>query len=103
MPTPMKIRALAKDGVVSVQVLIAHDMETGQRRDDSGALVPAWYIRSVVGAINGRPVINVYWGHAIAKNPYLRFKVRGAKAGDKVTVSWTDNRGEQRTDEAIVI
>jgi sulfur-oxidizing protein SoxZ len=28
--------------------------------------------------------------------------VKGAKAGDKVGVSWKDNRGDTRTDEATV-
>ncbi|MEN9761146.1 MAG: hypothetical protein RI906_972, partial [Pseudomonadota bacterium] len=37
-----------------------------------------------------------------SKNPYLQFKVKGAKAGDKITVSWVDNKGEKRTDEATV-
>ncbi|NLD70685.1 MAG: thiosulfate oxidation carrier complex protein SoxZ, partial [Limnobacter sp.] len=38
----------------------------------------------------------------IAKNPYMQFKIRGGKAGDKVTISWVDNKGDKRTDEAKV-
>ena len=38
----------------------------------------------------------------MAKNPFLQFNVRGAKAGDKVVVSWKDNKGDTRTDEATV-
>ncbi|MFN6169983.1 MAG: thiosulfate oxidation carrier complex protein SoxZ, partial [Burkholderiales bacterium] len=26
----------------------------------------------------------------------------GAKAGDKVIVTWTDNKGDKRTDEAVI-
>jgi sulfur-oxidizing protein SoxZ len=26
--------------------------------------------------------------------------VKGAKAGDKITITWKDNRGETRTDQA---
>jgi sulfur-oxidizing protein SoxZ len=37
-----------------------------------------------------------------AKNPFLQFTLKGAKAGDKIAVSWKDNRGEKRTDEATV-
>lgn len=102
MPDPMRIRATAKDGVADVRVLMAHEMETGQRRDAAGKLVPAWHITEVTCALNGKPVMVVHWGPAISKNPYLQFKVKGAKAGDKVTVSWVDNRGEKRTDEATV-
>ena len=41
MADPMKIRATAKDGVVDVRVLVAHEMESGQRKDAAGKLIPA--------------------------------------------------------------
>jgi sulfur-oxidizing protein SoxZ len=98
----MKIRASLRDGVVDVRVLMAHEMETGQRKDASGNLVPAWHITEVTATLNGTPVLKVQWGPAISKNPYLSFKVRGAKAGDTISVTWTDNKGDKRTDEAKV-
>ena len=102
MADPMKIRASAKDGVVDVRVLMAHEMETGQRKDASGNLVPAWFISDVTASLNGKEVLKAHWGPAISKNPYLQFKIKGGKAGDKVTVSWVDNKGDKRTDEATV-
>jgi sulfur-oxidizing protein SoxZ len=42
------------------------------------------------------------WGPAISKTPFLSFKIRGAKAGDKVSISWVDNKGDSRTDEAVI-
>ena len=38
----------------------------------------------------------------MAKNPFLQFVVKGAKAGDKITINWLDNRGDKRSDEAVV-
>jgi sulfur-oxidizing protein SoxZ len=38
----------------------------------------------------------------VSKNPFLQFTLKGAKAGDKVAVSWVDNKGDKRTDEAVV-
>ncbi len=102
MPDPMKIRATAKDGVADVRVLMAHEMETGQRKDAAGNTIPAWHIATVTASLNGTPVLKCHWGPAISKNPYLQFKVQGAKAGDRITVAWVDNKGEQRTDEATV-
>ncbi len=102
MADPMKIRAVARNNVADVRVLMAHEMETGQRKDSSGQLVPAWYISEVTAALNGKPVLKAYWGPAVSKNPYLQFKVKGAKAGDKITVNWVDNKGDKRTDEATV-
>jgi sulfur-oxidizing protein SoxZ len=42
------------------------------------------------------------WGTAVSKNPYLQFVVKGAKAGDKITNQWVDNKGDKRSDEAVV-
>ena len=42
------------------------------------------------------------WGPAVAKNPFLQFNVKGAKAGDKIGISWVDNKGDKRSDEATV-
>ena len=102
MADPMKIRATMKEGAAEVRVLMAHEMETGQRKDAAGNVIPAWYISEVTATLNGKPVLKVRWGPAISKNPYLQFKVKGAKAGDKISVTWTDNKGEKRTDEATV-
>jgi len=102
MADPMRIRAVAKDGVADVRVLMAHEMETGLRKDANGNIVPAWYITEVTASLNGSKVLVAYWGTAISKNPYLQFRVKGAKAGDKITISWVDSKGEKRTDEATV-
>ena len=99
MADPMKIRATVKDGVADVRVLMAHEMETGQRKDSSGKVIPAWYIQEVSATHNGKPVLSAQWGPSVAKNPFLQFVVKGAKAGDKITVQWVDNKGDKRTDE----
>jgi sulfur-oxidizing protein SoxZ len=101
MADPMRIRARADGGAVDVRVLMAHEMETGQRKDSSGNLVPAWFIQEVTCQLNGKTVMTAQWGPAISKNPFLQFKAKG-KAGDKVTVTWVDNKGGKRTDEATV-
>ena len=102
MADPMRIRAQAKDGKTVVRVLMAHEMETGQRKDASGKVIPAWHITDVTATHNGKPVFAAEWGPAVAKNPFLQFTIKGAKAGDKVAISWKDNRGDTRTDEATV-
>ena len=45
MADPMRIRAKADGGVVDARVLMAHEMETGIRKDASGKVIPAWFIR----------------------------------------------------------
>lgn len=103
MPDPMRIRATVQaDGSTDVRVLMSHEMETGQRRDASGALVPAHYIATVSVQHAGKTVLAAEWGPAVSKNPYLQFKFNGAKKGDELTVTWVDNKGETRTDKATI-
>ena len=102
MADPMRIRAQAQGGNAVVRVLMSHEMETGQRKDSAGKVIPAWHISDVVATHNGKQVLSAEWGPAVAKNPFLQFTLKGAKAGDKVAVTWKDNRGDTRTDEATV-
>ncbi|HLU03339.1 MAG TPA: thiosulfate oxidation carrier complex protein SoxZ, partial [Advenella sp.] len=51
---PMRIRAKESDGVVDVKVLMAHVMETGQRKDAEGKTVPAWHITNVKATCNDK-------------------------------------------------
>ena len=102
MADPMRIRAQAAGDKTTVRVLMAHEMETGQRKDSAGKTIPAWFIQELSASHNGKPVLTAQWGPSIAKNPFLQFVVKGAKAGDKISVAWTDNRGDKRSDEATV-
>lgn len=102
MADPMRIRAQAAGDKATVRVLMSHEMESGQRKDAAGALVPAWFIQDVEAKHNGKSVMTAEWGPAVSKNPFLQFTVKGAKAGDKIAVTWKDNKGETRTDEATV-
>jgi sulfur-oxidizing protein SoxZ len=102
MADPMRIRAQAAGDKTTVRVLMSHEMETGQRKDASGRIVPAWFIQEVSAQLNGKTVMTAQWGPAVSKNPFLQFVVKGAKAGDKIGVTWSDNRGDRRTDEATV-
>ena len=102
MADPMRIRAQAAGEKATVRVLMSHEMETGQRKDASGKVIPAWFIQEVSAAHNGKVVMTAQWGPSVSKNPFLEFNIKGAKAGDKVVVAWKDNKGDSRTDETTV-
>lgn len=103
MAEPMKIRATMSGDAADIKVLMNHPMETGQRKDaKTGQLIPAHFIQNVTAQLNGKTVLEAQWSQAISKNPFLGFKVKGAKAGDKVTVSWADNKGEKNSADATV-
>jgi sulfur-oxidizing protein SoxZ len=102
MADPMRIRAQASGDKATVRVLMSHEMESGQRKDAAGKIVPAWFIQEITASHNGKVVMTAEWGPAVSKNPYLQFSVKGAKAGEKVSIKWVDNRGDTRTDEATI-
>ena len=102
MADPMRSRAQAAGDKTTVRVLMSHEMETGQRKDSAGKVIPAWFIQEVTATHNGKTVLTADWGPSISKNPFLQFVVKGAKAGDKIAITWVDNKGDKRTDEATV-
>jgi sulfur-oxidizing protein SoxZ len=103
MADPMRIRAQAAGDKATVRVLMSHEMETGQRKDAAGKVDPAWHHPgSGPPNHNGKTVMTAEWGPSVSKNPFLQFNVKGAKAGDKIAVTWKDNKGDTRTDEATV-
>ncbi len=102
MADPMRIRAQLAGDKATVRVLVGHEMETGQRKDSAGKIIPAWFIQEVTASHNGKAVLTAQWGPAVSKNPFMQFIVKGAKAGDKIGVSWKDNKGDTRSDEAVV-
>jgi sulfur-oxidizing protein SoxZ len=102
MAEPMKIRATLQGDVADVRVLMAHPMETGQRKDAAGKIVPLHFIQTITAQLNGKTVFNADVSQAVSRNPVFAFRVKGAKAGDKIVITWTDNMGEKRTDETVV-
>ncbi len=102
MAEPMRIRATLQGDVADVRILMRHPMETGQRKDAKGSIVPMHFIQSVIVTLNGKTVMDAQWSQAISRDPFLGLRVKGAKVGDKIAVTWTDNHGDKRSDEAAV-
>jgi sulfur-oxidizing protein SoxZ len=103
MANTIKMRAQLKGNTCVVKSLIKHPMETGQRKDkNTGKMIPAHFIQEVVCKHNGNTVLDGLWSTAISKNPYLSFEFTGAKKGDKISLSWVDNKGEKDSAETQV-
>ena len=102
MADPMKIRATQVGDSTEVKVLMNHEMETGQRKDAQGTPIPAWHIQTVNATYDGKTVLSAQWGPAVSKNPFLAFKFKGGAKGEKVQITWVDNKGDKRTDEATI-
>ena len=103
MPDPIRIRAQLKDGITEVHVLMPHPMETGMRQDDAGQFVAAHFITDVQVRIAGREVLSATLGRGVSADPLLHFRLKGAAAGERISVAWVDSRGERRSDESVIL
>lgn len=102
MSSPTKIRATLKEGHTEVKILMLHEMETGRRKNEAGELIPAKYIIEAKVRHNDRVVLECQFGTAVSKDPYLTFRFKGGKQGEKISVSWIDNKGDNRLDEVLI-
>src|SRR5262245_56035920 len=102
MAEPMRVRTSLKGDTADVRVLMVHPMETGQRKDASGAVVPAHYITEISVRVNGKSALEGQISQAVSRNPVFSFRLKGVKAGDKLEITWLDTKGERnRTETAI--
>lgn len=92
---PMKMRATANGGVTEIRVLMTHPMETGQRKGPDGKVVPMHFIQNLVVRVNGKTVVDGQISQAVSRNPVFAFRLKGAKAGDRIEIAWLDNHGER--------
>ena len=104
MAEAIKIRATVSGEFVEVKARMTHIMETGLRKDPaSGQVVPAHFVKQVIATLNGNVVLDAQWGPSVSKNPVLGFRLKGAKAGDKLAIKATDNKGETLSGETSVV
>jgi sulfur-oxidizing protein SoxZ len=103
MARQTRIRTKTQDGATEILVLVNHPMETGQRVDPkTKEKVPAHFIQKMAFTLNGKEVAVADLGVAVSKDPLVGVKLKGAKAGDKVKVTWSDNKGESNSADAVV-
>jgi sulfur-oxidizing protein SoxZ len=102
MAGPMKMRATLGQGFTDVRVLMNHPMETGQRKDADGKIVPMHFIQNLTVKVNGKTVVDAQVSQAVSRNPVFSFRIKGGAKGDKVEVAWVDNKGETNSTEAAV-
>ena len=93
-PTPrIRMPSTAKAGeVVEVKTLISHEMESGQRKDSSGNVIPRKIIKQFRATFNGKEILKADWHPAISANPYQSFFVRVPETGTFV-FEWFDDDG----------
>lgn len=91
----MKIKAKVKGDMVAVKVMVKHDMLTYDQAKKKGK--EANFITHITAKANDKVVYDLSSSQFLSKNPLFKFKFKGAKAGDKVEVTWVDLLGNTKT------
>lgn len=98
-----KMRAKTANGETEILVLVDHPMETGHRIDPrTRRKIPPHFIQKMTFSLNGEEFAVADLGFAVSRDPLLKVKVRGTKPGDKVSVAWSDNKGETGANEIVI-
>lgn len=85
-------KTATKGEIVEIKTLISHSMETGQRKNKQGEIIPRKIINKFVATFNGEEVFSADWHPAISANPYMSFFVVAQKSGE-FEFNWTDDDG----------
>ncbi|HTT08309.1 MAG TPA: thiosulfate oxidation carrier complex protein SoxZ [Gammaproteobacteria bacterium] len=94
MSSSIKVRATLENDTALIRALIRHPMENGRHKDEiTGELIPLNHITEVLCTHNGRPVMTCHLGPGVSRNPSLSFKIKPARTGDALALSWQDNLG----------
>ena len=92
-----------KGDLVEVKALVSHVMETGQRKDAEGKLVPRKILNKFTCTVNGKQVFAADFEPAVSANPYIQFKFKAMESGP-VVLTWTDDDGSTIVgEEAITV
>jgi len=98
----LRVPTTAKKGeVVEIKTLITHLMETGQRKDADGKIVPRLIVNTMKVTYNDKPVLTAKLEPAIAANPFLSFFLRVEESGT-LKFTWTDDNDQSWTAESKI-
>lgn len=102
MASSIRVRAVAKGGVTSIKALVKHPMDSGFVKDSAGDIIPPHFIQVLTISHDGKDIFVADWGPAVSKDPFLECRFKGGKKGDKLTISWIDNKGESDSTTATI-
>lgn len=105
MATPkprVKVPKTASAGeIVTIKTLISHEMESGQRKDADGKVIPRQIINKFTCEFNGQTVFSCDLDPAISANPYFEFSAKVPESGT-FKFTWVDDDGSVYTDEQAI-
>jgi sulfur-oxidizing protein SoxZ len=91
------MRATLGSGYTEVRVLMTHPMLTEQQTKGS-----PHFIQNLTLKVNGTTVVDGQISQAVSRNPVFSFRLKGGAKGDKIEVSWLDNKGQTNQSDIAV-
>ena len=85
-------KTAAAGEAITIKTLISHQMESGQRKDSDGNVIPRSIINRFTAEFNGQTVVDVTLEPAISTNPYFEFQAIVPESGD-FKFTWYDDDG----------
>lgn len=95
MAKKMKIKAKEKDGVVKVKAMFTNLMADTEEAEKKK--IEVQYISHVLGKVGDKVVFEATTSGFMSENPLMKFDFTGAKKGDKLEFTLTDNHGKTET------
>ncbi|MEO9652533.1 MAG: thiosulfate oxidation carrier complex protein SoxZ [Roseobacter sp.] len=78
--------------IITIKTLITHRMESGQRLDDTGQLIPRSILNRFLCLFDQEVVVDLEIQPAVATNPFFEFEVRVPYSGT-FDFAWYDDDG----------
>ena len=98
----INVPAQAKRGeIIEIKTLIAHEMETGYRRNQLGVALPRDIIQLFVCTYNGAEIFRAQLYPAIAANPFISFSTVATESGT-LEFRWSGDNGYAVTQSARI-
>lgn len=87
--------------IIEIKAMVAHEMETGFRRTQYGAVIPRNIITAFVCTYNGVEIFSADFHPAISANPYVAFPTIATESGT-IACKWTGDNGFSRTESVAI-
>lgn len=95
---PQSIKA---GDVIEVRSLISHVMETGNRKDSAGNVIPRNIINAFSATFEGKDVFRAEFNSGISANPFISFYMRVMGPGT-LELTWLDDSGVKIVEQVAV-
>ncbi len=94
-------KSVAAGDTITIKTLISHPMESGQRKDKDGNVIPREIINRFTAEFNGESVLDMTLEPAISTNPFIEFDAKVPESGE-FTFTWYDDDGTVYTEKQSI-